>query len=332
MKSITKYRATEGQIKAAFLAAGLGLAEEIREISDGWYNSVFSAVGGDGKKYVIKIAPEKSVKVLTHEQNIMAAEAEFYRLINEKTAIKTPKIIYSDFSENVMPTAYFIMNFLKGERLDKAKLSPDEREKANERQAWILSELHKIKGEGYGYGQAGLRGNWKDGLTHMTQMLIDDAAFFGKKCEVGEELLAYIDRFSDALKDVPCVLVNFDLHAMNIFLERGEDGEICLSILDLERGFWGDPIGDFVMAEGLKDIDKKTILTRYNRFAETKIEVGREEKIRYNLLCAYLAVIMYTERFSRFKGAGRFFNSVYLAGTAGSAIYAKKAFSALKRL
>ncbi|MDR3292689.1 MAG: aminoglycoside phosphotransferase family protein, partial [Clostridiales bacterium] len=331
MKSITKFQVTHDRIRAVFNAAGIGAVSEIAEISDGWYNSVFSAVDKDGKKYVLKIAPQKSVKVLTHERNLMASEVNFYRLLSEKTAIKTPKIAFADFSESIIPTPYFIMDFLSGERLDKTKLTPSEKEEVNEQWAWILSEFHKIKGAGYGYDQAGLCDNWKDGLTHMTQILIDDAASFGKKCAVGKKLLLYIDRFSDALKNVSSVFVNFDLHPMNLFCEKTPDG-IRLSVLDLERGFWGDPIGDFIMPEGLKNFAKKGIVPRYNRYAAAPIDTGAEEKIRYHLLTVYLATVMYTERFSRFKGFGKFFNITYLAGTVGYKIFAKISFSALKRL
>lgn len=331
MKSITKFRVTDNQIRAAFNAAGIGEINGIKEISDGWYNSVFLTADKNGKKYVIKIAPEKSVKVLTHEHNMMASEIKFYSVINEKTAIKTPKIIFSDFTENIMPTAYFIMNFLSGERLDKVQLTPEENKQVDEQWAWIFSELHKIKGSGYGYDQAGLADNWKDGLIHMTQILIDDAASFGKKCKIGKKLLAFIEKFSGTLKNVPCVLVNFDIHKMNLFYEKTPDG-IRLALLDLERGFWGDPLGDFVMPEGFKSLTKKSIISYYNRYAAEPVTVGRDEKIRYNLMIAYLAVIMYTERFSRFKGFGKFFNSVYWMGTIGYKLYAKQAFSALKRL
>jgi aminoglycoside phosphotransferase (APT) family kinase protein len=333
MKSVTKYQATQDQIRAAFKAAGIGEATEIKELSDGWYNSVFSAIDKNGKKYVIKIAPPKDARVLSYERNLMASEVKFYRLLNEKTAIKTPQIIYSDFTDKIIPTAYFIMDFLSGERLDKAKLNPAEKKKADEAAALILAEFHKIKGEGYGYEQAGLCKDWKDALTRMTQMLIDDAAAFGKKCKIGDKLLQYIDKFADALKGAPCVLVNFDLHAMNLFCERTKDGDIRVAVLDLERGFWGDPIGDFVTPEPLKILGKKNILGYYNTCADQKIIAGSENaEIRYNIMTAYLAAVAWAERFSRFKGAGKIFNSVYLIGTTASKLLAKQAFSALKRL
>lgn len=331
MKSITKYNVSEAEILAAFAAAGISGAGEVKELSDGWYNSVFFVSDGQRKKYVIKIAPAKDVRVLTHEQNLMAAEVEFYRLINLYTSVITPKIVFSDFTGEIIPTAYFIMEFLSGERLDKASLSPEEKLQTDEQWAWILSEFHKIKGSGYGYVQTGLKGSWREALTHMTRMLIDDAASFGKKNKVGEKLLFYIDRFASELEGIPSVLVNFDLHAMNIFCQRTDEG-LRLAVFDLERCFWGDPIGDLIMPEQFKPFPAKNILARYNRFAAAPLAVDRNGQIRYNLMNAYLGVIMYTERFSRFRGFKKYFSPIYLIGTIGYKAIAASSLAALKKL
>lgn len=332
MQNITKFSATLNQIRMVFQAADLGEIADIKEISDGWFNRIFSVVAAD-KKYVLKLAPPKSVQVLSYEKNLMASEVKFYQLLREKTAIKTPQIVYVDFSEKIIPTAYFIMEFLSGERMDKAELSPSEKKKADEQMAWILSEFHKVKNHAYGYEQVGLCDNWIDTLTSMTQMLINDAKSFGRQCKIGKKLLFYIDRFKDELKNVPCVFVNFDLNMMNVFCERMENGDLQLSVLDLERGFWGDPIGDFVTLEPLKRLGKKNILAHYNNHVTEKVIAGNNNvEIRYNLMTAYLAAIVYVERFSRFKGLGKYINITYLIGTIASKLLAKQAFSALKKL
>lgn len=333
MKSITKYDITKEQIRKVFAASGIGKVSDIREISDGWYNSVFSVADQNGRKYVLKVAPQKSVKILSHEKNIMASEVKFYRMLHENTAIKTPEIVHEDFSDTIIPTAYFIMEFLNGDRLDQAELSKTESIEANKQWAWILSEFHKIKGAGYGYEQTGLFPTWKEALTSMTKMLIEDATGFGKKCRIGKKLLRYIERFSKELIDVPCVLINFDLHALNLFCKRTSEGNLELAVLDLERCFWGDPIGDFIMPEMMKkDFRKKKVFIEYNRLAAKPLQGSRNERIRYHLLAAYLAVIMYTERFSRFRSLKRYYNPIFLAGTVGSKILAANAFSALKKL
>jgi aminoglycoside phosphotransferase (APT) family kinase protein len=331
MKSITKFKISNDQIKTVFNAAGIDVGE-ISEITDGWYNSVFEVAGLSGKRYVIKIAPHKSVKVLRHERDIMQAELNFYHLLREQTTIKTPNIVLEDFSEQIIPTSYFIMEFLNGTRLDKTALSPTDIQSVEEQWASILAQFHKINGEGYGYGQAGLSNNWRDALTHMTQMLISDCASFGKKCKVGTRLLGYIKKFAPVLNDVPCVLVNFDLHAKNMFFQRGDNGDISLALVDLERCFWGDPLGDFIyLKHFIKKFSIKNILSFYcHSFQKDTILQTREEQIRLNLLTAYLATIMYTERFSRFKSFKKFFSIDYLAGTGGYKLLSNSAFKFLK--
>ena len=41
--------------------------------------------------------------------------------------------------------------------------------------------------------------------------------------------------------------------------------------------------------------------TGYNRVSSVPIHGTREEEIRYRVLCGYLGLIMYTERFYRYK-------------------------------
>ena len=330
MKCITKYKIPNKIIEKAFDIAGIGEIFEIKEISDGWYNSVFSVTTKNGLKYVLKVAPKNEARILTYEQNIMAAELDFYNIVGRNSDISIPKIYFSDFSCNIIPSPYFIMEFLDGIRLDKAKLTKCQKNRALKEKAKILVKLHKIKGEGFGYTQNKLFDNWQGAFMSMVENLIYDAAYFGKKNKVGKKLLHYIKKFSFTLKDVPCSLVNFDLHNLNLFCKT--DGlSLNLSLLDLERGFYGDPIGDFVTPEIVNSIHKKKLFFEYNNQLEHKIELGKNEKIRFHLMSLYLACIMYTERFSRFKGFLKFFNPVYIAGTLAYKFLAIKSISFLKR-
>ncbi|MCL2631430.1 MAG: aminoglycoside phosphotransferase family protein [Firmicutes bacterium] len=331
MRSLTKIEVTHTQIALAFSTANLGEVRFVKEISDGWFNTVFEVAVDAGTKYIIKIAPRESVKLLTHENNLLATELDFYRIIKEHTDIKIPSIVFSDFTKKIIPSPYFIMEFLKGERLDKIKISTYEKSLVNSEIAYVFAKLHTISGEGYGYTQTGLKHTWKGALLHMVHMLIADSSAFGKRCKVGKKLISYINKFSYALEAVPSVLVNFDLHPMNIFATN-ENGKIELSIFDLERGFWGDPIGDFVAHEPFKSFHKKSIIKAYNSYAKTPINICKAHEIRYYLLLAYLGIIMQVERYSRFKGFKKFFSIAYILGTIGYLFFTKKALSNLKKL
>ena len=75
-----------------------------------------------------------------------------------------------------------------------------------------------------------------------------------------------------------------------------------LTLIDPERSFWGDGIGDFCSLELLKPLqDKRSLLTGYNRLAEQPILPTEEEKLRYAVLLGYLGLIVYTERFYRYR-------------------------------
>jgi len=311
MQSKTKYDIGGDQVRAIFEAAGLGEVTQYESLSDGWYNNVLRVTGGDARgrasaQYVLKVAPLPEVPVLTHESELMGQELRFYALLRERTAVRTPRVLFEDLTKELIPCDYFIMEFLPGQRLDKAKLPPEDKAKADREILDILTQFHSIAGEGFGYEQMGLEPDWYLALRKMTRALVDDCARFGRRCPLGEKLLGYIDRHRTLLESVPSVLVNFDLHAMNIFIHEGK-----LTILDLERCFWGDRLGDNIMRG--YTLPKGT---------------PKEEQIRFYLMEAYLAVIMYTEKYSRYKP----WNGTWWMDVAGTLGLSVISFPALRRL
>ena len=305
MQSKTKFNISDEQVRAIFSAAGLGEATEITALSDGWYNNVLTVTVG-GERYVLKVAPHPDVAVLTYEDSIMVKELRYYALLREKTDVLTPKIVFEDFTRQIIPCDYFIMEFLPGTRLDKARLSSDDKAKADKTILDILAQFHSIRGEGFGYEQNGLEPNWYQAFRKMVQNMIDDCARFGKSCSLGKKLLGYIERHRAILEDVPSVLVNFDLHSGNIMLSDGK-----LAIFDLERCFWGDRTGDYIM-----------------RGFKPQADFTKEERIRFYLLTAYLAVMMYTEKYSRYTP----FNQIWWMDVGGTWGMALMSFPALRRL
>jgi len=305
MQSKTKFNISDGQVRAVFAAAGLGEATEITAVSDGWYNNVLTVTAG-GEKYVLKVAPHPEVPVLTYEEGIMEKELRFYALLRERTKVVTPKIVFQDFSREVIPCDWFIMEFLPGTRLDKTKLSRDEKAGVDKVIQDILAEFHGIAGEGFGYEQNGLEETWYLALRKMAQNMAGDCARFGKSCRMGEKLLRYIDRHRAVLEAVPSVLVNFDLHSGNIMYDDGK-----LAVFDLERCFWGDRIGDFIV-----------------RGMSPPKAFGREEQIRFYLLMAYLAVMMHTEKYSRYHPL----NVIWWMDVGGALGLGLKSFAALRKL
>lgn len=301
MISATKFLVSEEKIKLIFEKAGIGDVSAISEMTSGEFNAIY-CVSSKGKEYVIKIAPKEKANILTYEKEMMEQEVAFYQIMNEKTSISVPKIFFSDFSEKIIPAQYFIMEKVDGTVLNKIKLGNDERAKVQEMITEILSELHKVKNDKFGYPQNGLEDNWYLAIKKMVENLKKDCEVKGKSFKKCQVLLEYIERYKDILKNVDSCCVNFDLHEGNL-IYNNSDGKIRLTLIDPERGFYGDFLADFVNVEMMKfTLENKTAtIESYNKYSKTKISLSREEIIRYSVALCYIALIMYTEKFYRYK-------------------------------
>lgn len=307
MKSSTKFKIGTDAIFRIFAAAGLHKPERLRELSGGEYNRVFD-VTSSGVGYILKIAPPKDAVILTHEIDLMRQEIRFYELLRERTDIAIPQIIYTDFSEAVIPAPFFIMEKLLNPRLDTVKLTKEERRQVSTVVADIFAKIHTIEGRGFGYEQNGLHADWYAAIRGMVQNLRDDCTRFGKPCKPGERLLRYIDKNQEILKKAEPVLVFFDLWNRNLFCDKNSDDGIKLAVIDPERCFWGDRIADFVDFNpwGIP-LGVKACAGEYNAatarlaIGEPAVTASDEENIRYYIMLAYLGLIMYTERYARYK-------------------------------
>lgn len=326
MKSKTKYFLNESQISDIFNSAKLGAVTNVAELSAGEFNSAYH-VTANGAEYVLKIAPKDNSNTLTYESDIMAREVEFYRLIANKTDVKTPKIYHYDDTLLIIPTKYFIMEMLDSKPLNTVKLSKPERQRVNELIGEMVAKLHTVKGNGFGYEQNGLNSNWYLALRSMTENLINDCARRNKKCRKGANLLRLIDKSKAVLESVEPVYTHYDIWEGNIFY-KNNNGGIELTLIDTERGFWGDGIGDFVSIELLTALNKKKSVIGYNKLAEKPISFTRDEMIRYYIMTAYLGLIVYTEKFARYKK----WQFKYYINIAMSNILLKQAFNGLKKL
>lgn len=326
MKSKTKYFLNESQISEIFNSAKLGAVTNVSELSAGEFNSAYR-VTANGAEYVLKIAPKDNTHTLTYESDIIAREVKFYRLIAEKTDVKTPRIYYYDDTLSIIPTKYFIMEKLDSKPLNTVKLSKPERQSVNKLIGEMVAKLHTVKGNGFGYEQNGLYSNWYLALRSMVENLINDCARLNKKCKKGAKLLEFIDKSKAILEKVESVYTHYDIWDGNVFY-KNDNGEIELTLIDTERGFWGDGIGDFVSIELMTALNKKKSVIGYNKLAEKPISFTRDEMIRYYIMTAYLGLIVYTEKFARYKTwQSKYFINIFLSN-----IMLKQAFNGFKKL
>ncbi len=299
MISKTKYPVTNSQIKEMFIKAGFSKVTDIFPLGDGEYNSVYS-VKADEKEYAIKIAPSTDCEVLTYEKNMLKAELYWYEIVSSNTNICAPKIIYSDASRDIIDTDWFIMEKINGKALRHCKLEGDEKTESEHALIDMLVQMHSIKGEKFGYPEGEKFDNWYLALKSIINNLISDCDKKGYKCKHGKKMLSALEKYKDIFSAVDCSLVNYDLHTGNvIYSPQNAKGKYW--IIDLERGFWGDKVFDFVSFDMMNTIENKTsTLEYYNKIAKEKIIADDGVKIRYAMAEALMGLLMETEKYYRY--------------------------------
>ena len=299
MISRTKFEMDEASILRLFSEAGISGATHAIPLGDGEFNAVY-LVSTQEMQYVLKIAPLDSAPVMTYERGMMQSEVFWYSVMWEHTKIRVPNVIRSDFSRTLLPVPFFIMEFLPGDPLNQAALSPDERKAVDTQLVEMAAQLHAIASNSFGYIQCGQYDTWYDAIHAFVEQTLADCAQKKRRSKRGERLLRLIERYQNVLVPVPGCMVNFDIWPANIIVCR-EGDSLHLSWIDPERSFWGDPMLDFVcfaFHHALRE--KAELLAAYNAASPRPVSFSREEEIRFAIGQAYLALIMETEKYYRY--------------------------------
>ena len=169
--SKTKYLASNEEIISLFARHGIEGITEISPLGDGEFNAVYKVVAGENR-YALKIAPPKDAKVLGYEQNMMHSEVYWYGQIDQHTSIVTPKVIASDFTHQDIASDCFIMTLLDAQPLYKFNFTESEMVNVQEQKIEMLTMIHKVKGEQFGYIQMGLHDSWYAAIRSMAEQLV----------------------------------------------------------------------------------------------------------------------------------------------------------------
>ena len=299
--SKTKYEASEAEIRELFSSCGVGNMTEVSPLGDGEFNSAYKVSCDNGSCYALKIAPPDDSGVLTYEKNMMESEVFWYEKMHDKTDILCPRVIAHDFSKKIIKSNCFIMEMMEGKPLYAVSFSDEEHENIQRQKIGMLTKIHRISNNGFGYRQTGLKDSWYEALKCMASNLVTDCKNLGLETPDGEQFIKYIDKHETLLRTVPCRMVNFDLWDSNV-LYNEKTGKICW--IDPERGFWGDPVADFITLGPGQKVPlsaKQKELEIYNEMAEEKIILTEETQIRYALAVCYLALIEEVEKYVRYE-------------------------------
>ncbi len=326
MKSKTKYEINIDELQKIFDKAKLGRVESFLPLGAGMYNAVYKVETAE-KTYAIKIAPLPEVNVMSYEKDMLSTEIFWYDLMAKCTNINIPIIYAVDKTREIIPSEYYVMEFIEGPTLDKLDKTGEDKIFARNSLLSNIAQIHKVKSDKFGYIQNGLQDNWYSALKSFALNCMADLEAVGKKSKRGAKLLKYIEKHADLLKGVKGCMVNYDIWDLNIVATRLGDG-LKLTWIDPERGFYGDPIFDFICVDVMKMSlkDKAESIEIYNSYADEKVIVDFDCEIRFAFALGYMALIQETEKFYRFRRVdfGWWFD-VFSSG-----LYYKKCFKLLE--
>ena len=295
MESYTKSNISKYDAKRIFDESGVGTADNIREVEAGEFNTIFQIRSGD-KRYFVKFGSSPDVKVLSYEKDILNTEIGFYKKL-EGSAVKRPNVVFTDTTRTKVPVDYFIMEALNVPLLGYTFPSTKQRKRFSYQLGANLAELHKIKGEGYGYPQCGLESTWAEAYKKMINNIIADATVLDVKLDT-YRINSILERADKYLQEVTKPsLVHFDVWVGNIFVSKTHNFQ---GLIDWERAMWGDPVGDFISLNLFHNFARNEYLIKgYN--SVTPFEITESVMIRADLLRMYLGLIMSVEPCTRWK-------------------------------
>ncbi|KAF8711675.1 Fructosamine kinase, partial [Rhizoctonia solani] len=263
--SITKYRLTESQIRGIAMEFYGNSPREflIKEFASGCYNAVYRVITEHGQ-WVLKVAPNPSVKVLRYERNILDAEVRVLGILsNYQTPLRVPKVHKFDESCKLIEAPYAIIDFIPGENLDQVRKQLDKNDERRIDQAMgqhlrFCNEITRIKSgddrPGGPVSEFGLcaidaprYSTWREAFTAFVLNLLSDAqdaSIPGIPHEEIKHLLALHASAFDKVTEAKLVI--WDQWDGNVLIsftdsEKKSGGSVS-GIIDYERALWGDPL------------------------------------------------------------------------------------------
>ena len=297
MESITKNRQPVAILRAmAARAYGPDLVpagdDWVSELEHGWFNVAYRMRLRDGRAVVLKIAPPRTVEVMTYERGAMAIELAALRLITERTAVPVPAVEFADQTHELCSADYFFMPYIDADNLGivKEELTAADLDHFHEALGAANRELNSIRGPWFGPLAGPADPSWRIAFTRMIEDVLTDGerrhVDLGWDYDVIRDVVAANAGSLDAVTDP--AYVEWDLWDSNVMIR---DGAI-VSIIDHERAFYGDPLieAGFVGTQLPAFGNPAAFMRGYGRG-----DLTESEQIRRRLYSLHLALIMVIE-------------------------------------
>lgn len=261
------------------------------EFKDGFFNAAHALDLADGRRLVVKVAPDKGLKLLSYEVDLMATEIECFER-GLAAGAPMPRLWHADPEGGVM-----IIDRLEGVPLFKVRSEipaaefPALRKEIGAQAARFAS----VTGERFGYPYRDGRmaaDTWSAAFLAMTDDILADIEEQDTSLpRPVAEVRAMFEAQRDLLDDVTRpALIHFDLWDGNIFVRRNGTGWEFEAFIDGERAFYGDPVAELVSLQMIPEAEFASVV---DGFLGRPMTAGEERRLA--LYRMYIMLILVAE-------------------------------------
>lgn len=287
--------------------------KNISELNEGWYNMAYSISLNNSQEVILKVAPPPEIPILTYESDLMKTEVAVFKLLNEKTQVPVPNILFKDFTHKFVKRDYYIMEKLQGKPWNHCinKISKEENDQIWSELGRYCAQINSLENENFGYFNNGIRvssKSWGTTFSKMIELLLLDAERLGAELPIlSSDIQKLVQKHILELYVVKTPkLIHWDLWEGNVFVKSYKNTFKIEGIIDCERSLYGDPVMDVpfnIAMHHASERGRHPFLEGYAKECGKTIQISENFKIRRNLYNVYLYLVMLIESKSRqYKG------------------------------
>ncbi|MEU6250919.1 phosphotransferase [Glycomyces sp. NPDC047010] len=261
------------------------------EFKDGFFNAAHALDLADGRRLVVKVAPDKGLKLLSYEVDLMATEIECFER-GLAAGAPMPRVWHADPDAGVL-----VIDRLEGVPLFKVRSEiPADRLLALRREIGAqAAKFATATGGHFGYPRKSgntMADTWSDAFLAMIGDVLDDIEEQGTGLpRPVAAIRAFLEGERALLDEVTRpALVHFDLWDGNIFVRREGDDWAFEAFIDGERAFYGDPLAELV---SLQMVPEEEFPAAVEGFLGRPMTAGEERRLA--LYRTYIMLILVAE-------------------------------------
>lgn len=250
MHSTSKFNVSRQELSRIVDDHDLGAVVQARELTGGWFNTIYRVDRAGDAPVVIKFAPPPDHLVMRYEHGLLETEVEVLSLLATE-GIPVPRVL-------AQGETYFIMEHVPGESLSAAAgtVSRAEREVLDAEFGVLSARINTITGPRFGRFRDDhcASDSWSGAFTEMVEDLLCDAADTGVALPIAPQT---VRQYGEVYRAELCEvreprLVLWDLHPGNVLVENGR----IAAVIDCDRALWGDPNMEYAFRSSAQTSDE----------------------------------------------------------------------------